>query len=310
MRGQTSMKVAVVGATGVVGGSAVRALVGAGHDVFAMARSAQKGAMLESWGATAVPADLFDHAGLVSLFDGCDVVVNAATRIPVGYRAIRSSAWRENDRLRTEGVRAVTAAARTARVRRVVQESISMVYADHGDEWIDEKSPLDICGANEPACVAESAVQEYQSDLRQGVVLRFGMIIGDDEMTRFFLRGARRGRPIGMGSPEGWLPPLHTDDIGSAVVAALGAPSGVYNVGAEPVRRRDLMQGYADAVGRESVAFMGPVLRRLSGRRAEPATRSLRVSSEHFRSQTGWSPRRAQFDASWLAEAGMVRAHR
>jgi nucleoside-diphosphate-sugar epimerase len=304
------MKVAVVGATGVVGGSAVRALVGAGHDVLALARSPQKGAMLESWGATAVRSELFDESGLASMFDGCDVVVNAATRIPVGFRALRSSAWRENDRLRTEGVRAVTAAARTARVRRVVQESVSLVYADHGDEWIDEKSPLDINGANEPVCVAESTVQEYQSDLRQGVVLRFGMVIGDDEMTRFMLRGAQRGRPIGMGSPDGWVHPLHTDDIGPAVVAALGAPSGVYNVGAEPVRRRDLMQGYADAVGRSSVAFMGPLLRRMTEGRVEPATRSLRVSSEHFRSQTGWNPRRAQFDASWLAGVGMVRVGR
>lgn len=304
------MKVAVVGATGVVGGAAVRALVGAGHDVFAMARSPEKGELLESWGAVAVPADLCDHDGLVSMFDGCDVVVNAATRIPVGFRAVRSSAWRENDRLRTEGVRAVIDAARKARVRRFVQESVSLVYADHGDEWIDEGSPLGINGATEPACVAESAVQGYQSDLRQGVVLRLGTVIGDDDMTRFFLRGARRGRPIGLGSPDGWVHPLHTDDIGPAVVAALCAPSGVYNVGAEPVRRRDLMQGYADAVGRESVAFMGPLLRRLSGRRAEPLTRSLRVSSEHFRSRTGWSPRRVQFDASWLAEAAMVRVDR
>ncbi len=308
--GKTFVKVAVVGATGVVGGSAVRALVDAGHDVFAMARTPQKGALLESWGATAVPADLFDHASLVSMFEGCDVVVNAASQVPVGFRAARSSAWRENDRLRTEGVAMVAAAARAAHVRRLVQESVSLVYADHGDAWIDEQSSLDINCATEPVCVAESAVQGYQSDLRQGVVLRFGMIVGDDEMTRFFLRGARLGRPIGIGSPDGWLHPLHTDDIGPAVVAALSAPSGVYNVGSEPVLRRDFVQGYADAVGRKSVAFMGPLLRRLSGRRAEPATRSLRVSSEHFRSQTGWSPRRARFDASWLADVGTVRVDR
>jgi nucleoside-diphosphate-sugar epimerase len=153
--------------------------------------------------------------------------------------------------------------------------------------------------------VAETHVQEYSSDLRQGIVLRFGLIIGDDPMTRWFLRGARRGRPVGMGSPEGWVHPVHSDDIGPAVLAALTAPSGVYNVGAEPVRRRDLMQGYADAAGRDSVRFMGPLLSRMSGRRTEPLTRSLRVSSEHFTSQTGWMPRREHFDASWLLGAGI-----
>ena len=298
------MKVAVVGATGVIGTSAVRAMSAAGHDVVALARTPDSAARLRSRGVPAVRSDLFDHDRLVSVFDGCDVVVNAATRIPVGFRAVRSSAWRENDRLRTEGVSRVTAAAREAHVRRVVQESVSLVYADQGDAWIDETSSLGINCATEPACVAETHVQDFQSDVRQGVVLRFGLIIGDDAMTRWLLRGARRGRPVGMGSPESWVHPLHTDDIGPAVVAALTAPSGVYNVGAEPVRRSDLVDGYARAVGRESVGCMGPLLQRLSGPRAEPLTRSLRVSSELFRSQTGWSPRWARFDSSWLLDAG------
>jgi len=41
-------------------------------------------------------------------------------------------------------------------------------------------------------------------------------------------------------------------------------------------------------------------MRRMSGRRAEPLTRSLRVSSQEFRRAAGWSPRRGRFDASWL----------
>ena len=36
---------------------------------------------------------------------------------------------------------------------------------------------------------------------------------------------------------------IHTDDLGGAVLAALHAPSGVYNVGAEPVQRHDLSRG-------------------------------------------------------------------
>lgn len=296
------MKIAVVGATGVVGASAVAALVAAGHDVFGLSRDAEKAALIESWGATAVPADLFDHRSLVAMFEGCDVVVNAAGRVPVGLRAMRRSSWREHDRLRTEGVRAVVAAARDAHVRRVVQESVSLVYADQADAWIDEQSPLDINAATEPSCVGESHVQDYQTDLRQGVVLRFGRLVGDDDTTRFLLRGARRGRSIGLGSPQGWLHPIHTDDVGSAVAAALDAPSGVYNVGAEPVRRKDLVSGFAEAAGREA-GFMGPALRRLNGSRAEPFTRSLRVSSEHFRATTGWAPSRPRFDVAWLEAA-------
>ena len=54
------------------------------------------------------------------------------------------------------------------------------------------------------------------------------------------------------------------------------------------------------AAGQPSGQFMGPLLRKLAGSRIEPRTRSLRVSSEHFVAQTGWTPRRAGFDASWF----------
>jgi nucleoside-diphosphate-sugar epimerase len=296
------MKIAVVGATSVVGASAIAALLSAGHAVVGLARRSADVALIESWGAEGVSADIFDRDAVVAVLDGCDAVVNALSRVPAGYRAMRGSAWREHDRLRTEGVRAVVGAAREAHVRRIIQESVSLVYTDHGDDWIDEESALSINAATEPACVAESHVQDYQSDLRHGVVLRLGRIFGDDDTTGMLLRGVQKGRSIGLGAPAGWIHPLHTDDIGSAVVAALRAPSGVYNVGAEPVRRQQVVAAFAEVAGKDS-GFIGPALRRLNGRRAEPFTRSLRVSSEHFRLSTGWMPRRPEFDASWLEGA-------
>ena len=75
--------------------------------------------------------------------------------------------------------------------------------------------------ATEPASVGESHVQEYTCGSRTGVVLRFGLIVGDDALTRFQLRALRHGQPIGLGLPEGWAHLLHTDDLGPAVLAAL-----------------------------------------------------------------------------------------
>jgi nucleoside-diphosphate-sugar epimerase len=303
------LKVAITGATGVIGRSAVSALVESGHEVTALARTPDKAALLRSMGAAPVIAALGDHDSLVALFDGADAVCNFATAIPVGYAGAWPGAWRTNDRLRTEGSHRVVEAARQAGVRRVVQESVSFLYADQGDDWITESSSLDITPATEPATVAESHVQDYCCGSRTGVVLRFGLIVGDDKMTRWQLRAAHRGRPVGMGRPDGWLHPVHTDDLGPAVVAALHAPSGTYNVGAEPVRRSDYVQAFADAAGRDGVGFLGPVLNRLAGARAEPLARSLRVSSEHFTASTGWTPRSAGFGTSWLdiaaAKAGV-----
>jgi nucleoside-diphosphate-sugar epimerase len=297
------VRVAVTGATGVIGMAVVPELVRAGHQVVGLARTPEKARLLRAAGATAVHASLLDHDRLVAMFDGADVVCNFATHVPVGLAAMRPGAWRSNDRLRTDGVRRVLEAARVAGVRRVVQESVSFLYADQGDDWIDEDAPLDITRATEPACVGESHVQDYSCGSRIGVVLRLGMIVGDDPLTRFQLRLLRQGHATGLGTPEGWAHVVHTDDLGPAVLAALSAPSGVYNVGAQPVRRHELVGGFSVAAGRESIEFMGPVLRRLGGVRLEPLGRSLRVCSERFVAATGWSPRRSTFGASWLDSA-------
>jgi nucleoside-diphosphate-sugar epimerase len=294
------MRVAITGATGVIGSSVVPALVREGHDVVGLARTPDKARYLETLGAASCQTRLLDHDGLVAMFDGADAVCNFATHVPVGLDLLRPGAWRVHDRLRTDGVRRVVHAAREAGVRRVLQESVSFLYADQGDEWIDEDSPVAITRATEPASVAESHVQDYACGSRAGVVLRFGSIIADDPITRFQLRTLRRGHPIGVGSPEGWAHVVHGDDLAGSVIAALAAPSGVYNAGAEPVRRLDMVAGFAAAAGRESIDFVGPLLRRVGGVRLEPLARSLRVSSERLTAATGWTPQRPQFDSSWL----------
>ena len=299
----SGVKCVLTGGTGVIGRAAVTALVAAGHEVRVVCRSSSNVDCVRARGAVAVPGDLARPDSLAAAFDGADTVVNLATHVPVGGRALLPGAWRRHDLLRTDGVRAVVEAARAAGVRRVVQESVSSVYADQGDEWVTEQSPVLITASTEPAAVGESLVQEYADGLRTGVVLRLGQIVGDDPQTRHRLRAVSRGRACGVGHPSDWAHVVHTDDLGGAVLAALHAPSGVYNVGAEPVQRFDLAQGYADAVGAENGAFLGRVARWALGDRLEPLTRSLRVSSDHFAAQTGWRPLRPKFDAGWLDAA-------
>lgn len=279
---------------------AVRALVDAGHEVIALARTPAKAELLTRMGAQAHAARLFEVDSLEAMYAGCDAVVNLATHVPIGHAGAWPGAWRVHDRLRTEGVFNVVTAARRAGVRRVIQESVSFLYADRGDEWIDEQQPVEITSATEPAAVGEAHVHDYSCGSRVGVVLRFGAIVGDDALTRLQLKAAAHGRPVGYGSPDAWNHLVHTDDLGSAVVAALHAPTGIYNVGATPVRRRELVEGYATSAGVRTAGFAGPLLRRMAGHRIEPLTRSLRVSSEHFSAQTGWAPRRDHFSADWF----------
>ena len=249
-------------------------------------------------------ASLLDVEATTAAMRGCDALVNLSAQMPVGPAAIRRRAWREHDLLRSEGVVRLVEAARVAGVRRFVQQSVSFVYADQGDEWVTEESPVCTTSATEPASVGELAVQEFAaSACRTGVVLRMGLVLGDSGLSRWSLRAAASGRPIGMGAPEGFVHVIHSEDVGSAVDAALEVPSGVYNVGAEPVRRADLVAGHAMAAGQEHGFFVGPLITRLAGNRLEPLARSLRISSDRFTGVTGWAPRRCTFDADWLDAA-------
>ena len=197
------MKVFVTGATGVLGQSAISALVTDGHDVTGLARNEEKAEILEALGAAACRAHLFDLDDMTAVLSGFEVVCNLATHIPVGLAGIRRGAWKVNDKLRIDGSKVVVTAARQAGVRKLVQESVSFLYADGGDEWITESSPLAVTRAVEPSAVAESNVAGFDSPSRAAVVLRFGQLVGNDATTRWRLAQARSGRPIGMGDPQG-----------------------------------------------------------------------------------------------------------
>lgn len=295
------MKIFLTGATGVMGTSAARSLLESGHDVSGLARSAQKAEALDQLGVTPVHASLFDPEQLAGAFAGHDVVCNLATHVPVGLGGMRPGAWRLNDRIRIEGSRLVAEAANVAGVRRLVQESISFLYADGGDDWIDEQSTLTVTRATEPAAVAETNALAFKCASRDTVVLRFGSIMGDDPLTRWRFARARSGQPVGIGDPHGWAHVVHPDDVGSAVVAALTAPGGVYNVGADPVLRSDLNAGFFHAAGKQQAAYLPKMVVRLAGERLEPLTRSHRITSQAFSDYTGWQPRHPSFAEAWLS---------
>jgi nucleoside-diphosphate-sugar epimerase len=281
------VRVAVTGAQTVVGRSAAHALLDAGHEAFEI--------------EVGPPGDDLD--ALVAALHGCDAVVNLAGQQPVGFGIAHRRAWRTFDRCRSEGTRSLVAAAEAAGVRRVVHRSSSFIYADQGSDWVSESSPVCVTEATEPTSDGEGAVLDYASPCRTGVVLRLGQVIGDSRRTRWSLRSAATGRPVCAGSPDGYAHVVHSDDVGTAVVAALDAPSGLYNVGAAPVVRADLAAGFAEAVGRDTVPFAGPVTTRLGGPRLEPLARSVRVTSRHFGETTGWSPRHETFGPGWFDAA-------
>lgn len=286
------MKVFVVGATGVLGRRALPRLVAAGHAVTAVARGPQKAALVRSLGAIPVAVDVFDAGAVMAAVAGHDAVCNLATHIPPLSKAARASAWAENNRIRTEVSRHLVDAALAAGVARVIQESITLPYADGGDRWLDEDAPIEPFPAGATAAVAEAEAARFTAAGGTGVVLRFAAFYGAGAShTRAQLRLARQGVAPVLGSADAFQSMVHLDDAAAAVVAALSAPAGVYNVAEDrPVRRSELAAAVGSALGTEAGWMPPALLTRMGGANAEALGRSQRVSNRRFRAATGWAP--------------------
>ncbi|MGH3412770.1 MAG: NAD-dependent epimerase/dehydratase family protein [Marmoricola sp.] len=286
-------RVFVTGATGVLGRWAVPALLAAGHRVTGLARSPEKARTLAGLGADPVEVSLFDAAALTEAFRDHDAVCNLATAIPSLATYGLSRSWRANARIRREGSTAVTDAALAAGVPRLVQESIVMTYPDLGDEWIDETTPLDVYPIVESSPVAEGNVERFSDAGGAGLVLRFGLFYGPGTSMGSMMAGmARRRVGIQLGTPTGYLSSVHVADAGSAVVAALHAPAGVYNVvDDQPLTRREYADAVSAAVRQHPAVRLPGRLALLGGRNFAAVTRSIRASNRRLRDTTGWAPR-------------------
>jgi nucleoside-diphosphate-sugar epimerase len=304
------MRVFLTGGTGAIGVHAVPALIAAGHEVTALARTEEKASQLTGAGARPVNVSLFDTAGLTAAFGGHDAVVNLATSIPPPTKFVFARAWRSNARIRSEGSTAVTDAALAAGVPRLIQESISMVYPDSGDAWIDESVPLDVFPIVQTTPIAEGNVQRFTDAGRIGVLLRFGLFYGpNSEQSQQMLQFARLHFGIRLGKASGYFSSIHLTDAASAVVAALTAPAGVYNVvDDEPVTKREYGQAISAAVGKRAWITGPGRLSLLAGKNMSSVNRSLRVSNQRFRTATGWSPRYPSVREGWAATASATNS--
>ncbi len=245
--------------------------------------------------------DLFDPAAVARAVRTHDAVCNLATSIPSSNRSMLPFAWRQNDRVRKLVSRNLVEAATKAGAGRYIQESFAPMYPSSGDRWVDEQTPVSPAPHVRSARTAERNTQKFTEAGGQGVVLRFALFYGpDSHHTLDVIRMARAGWAAMFGSPEGYVSSIHTDDAARAVVAALKAPAGVYNVADdEPVSRRVYVDTLAEALGVPSpklppmwlVPFMGSVGRTLA--------RSLRISNRKLREECGWAPRDASVREGW-----------
>jgi nucleoside-diphosphate-sugar epimerase len=294
------MRIFVAGGTGVLGRPAVRLMVAAGHEVTVVARSPEREAQVRELGATPASVDIFDTSAVRNAVDGHEAVANLATHIPKAARMAVPSAWKENDRIRTEGSTNLTDAALATGAGRFIQESICFLYSDAGDQWITESSDVSAKANLATALVAEANAARVTESGAVGLVLRFAQFYGPDSHTTLDTVRFAKKRVAGGFGKDTYVSSVTTDDAASAVVAALTAPSGLYNVADDdPVTRQEYCAVLAATIGAKPPIIPPRRMARMAGGRAAVLARSHRVSNKHFRETTGWAPTTSSVREGW-----------
>jgi len=275
------MRVAVTGATGLIGRRLVARMQGRGDEVTVLSRSPDRAR--ESLGAVdAQPWDAVAGPPPAEALAGRDAVVHLAGA-PVAQR------WNERSKLairesREIGTRNLVAGLRAAEPRPSVLVSGSAVgyYGARGDERVDEaQAPADDFLARVVQAWERAAAAAVKLGVRV-VLVRTGIVLdrsGGALKTMLPPFRAGIGGPIAGGAH--YMPWIHIDDVVGIVLAALdGADwSGPVNASApEPVTNREFSRALGRALRRPAVApIPGFALRLRYGEMAEIVTTGQRV---------------------------------
>jgi hypothetical protein len=281
-------RVAVTGATGLIGPPLIAALRERGREITVLTRDpARARERLDGVELDAVAWDPLAEPAPASALAGCDAVVHLAGA-PVAQRwseaakrAIRDSRVRGTRNL-LEGLRRAGEADASARPRTLVSSSAIGYYGAHGEEPLDEDAPP---GGDFLArvCVEWEAEAARAAELGMRVVqVRTGVVLDSAGGALSKMLPAFR---LGLGGPlaggRQYISWIHSDDLRGLICAALEDErwSGAVNATApEPVPNRDFTRVLGRVLRRPAL-FPVPAaaLRLLYGEMAEILTTGARV---------------------------------
>jgi len=234
------MRVAVVGASGVVGRALVPMLVDRGHDVAGLVRTTASGQVVAELGAKPLIGDALDPATVFRAFQEFkpEVAVHQLTSLRDATDLRNFDAvFAQTNLLRTRATDNLLAAAREVGVRRFVAQSFcGWPYARIGGPVKTEEDPLD---PHPPPAMRSTldALLYLEHNVGQasdlgGINLRYGAFYGPFLNTPGgMLDLVRRRRLPIVGRGRGIWSFIHIADVASATVAAIEANvAGTFNV--------------------------------------------------------------------------------
>jgi hypothetical protein len=269
-------RIAVAGASGLIGSALVRSLVADGHQVVRLVRRAVRSADEVRWDPE---GQYVDAAGLI----GCDAVVNLAGA------GIGDHRWTDAYKRTLRDSRVLGTAALAEAVaslpeppRVFVSGSAIGYYGETGDRAVDEEAPPGD-GFLPALCVEweEAAAAAQEAGVRT-VFARTGLVVarGGGAWGRLFpLFGAGLGGRMGDGRQYWSFISLHDEVAALRHLIDTEALSGPFNLTApQPLTNREITAAMGRVLHRPTLfAVPEPVLRLALGEMAGDVLGSARV---------------------------------
>ncbi|MFB9675492.1 NAD-dependent epimerase/dehydratase family protein [Streptosporangium vulgare] len=282
------MKVFIVGASGYIGGAIADRLVGQGHEVVGLARSAKAAEALGGKGVRAYLGEVGDIERWIDRAVEADAVVFA-------WRAFDLDTFRETD---TTAVRAVLARLAGS------EKAFLYVTGSLGTGDTGSATEVDVDTPDDPPVflawrsALEAEIRRSSQAGVRSVVVRAPMVYG--RASGFIAESlladvSTSGRVHHVGDGDNLLAFVHVDDLAELCVRAVRtAPAGALYLATngESLSYRDFAVRASHALGAGGAVASLPLQAALAamGPFAEALTYSQRLSGAAAGRELGWSP--------------------
>lgn len=260
----TNPKVAVTGATGLVGGHLVQFLADSNYEVIAIGRSREKLSHFNSPNIEVRIADIEDQEAVSKAISGADVVVHSAATVdPYGSR---ESIFATN----VGGTKKILEAAKAQHVKHFLYVSSLSVITGQGDLYnVDESEPLKPCGESyaDSKVEAERTVMAENENPQSPIKvtsLRPGFIYGPGErawMPRL-INSIATGKAMLIDGGKKETNVIYVENLSRAIKAAIlneKAYGQVYNLtDGQKISKKELFDAIADGLSLPRVKKVVP----------------------------------------------------
>lgn len=246
------MRVAITGATGLVGRHLARALMARGDEVVPLSRTSG-----DVHGVPTVAWDPVSRHLPAAAMDGVGAIVNLAGA------SVAEGRWNRDQKARIRESRVVTttriadALAAGGGPRVLVSGSATGYYGNRDDELLPESAGPGQGFLSEVAVAWEAAAMSAARGGVRVAISRTGMVLAEDGgVIPRLAKLARAGMAGPLAGGRQWVPWVDIADVVGMILRAIDddAWEGPFNnVAPEPLRQAEVAKAFGRAVGRPAV---------------------------------------------------------